>query len=176
MTTTIRKAVPGDGPALSVLGSATMLETYAEKVPGADILAHCVNRHSVTTYDAWLADPDVTTWLAESVTGAPVGYLVLMPNTLAAATSADLEVQRIYVLSRFHGAALGHALMHLAIAEAASRGAPRLVLGVMKANIHAVSFYERQGFRVIGARNFTVGASTFDDYVMGRPATMDGVR
>ncbi len=171
MTVTIRKAVPGDAPALSLLGSATMLETYAEKVPGADILAHCVNRHSAATYEAWLADPAVTTWLAQSATGAPVGYLVLMPTTLAAASPADLEVQRIYVLSGFHGTALGHALMRLAIAEAALHGAPRLVLGVMKANTRAVAFYERQGFRVIGARTFTVGASTFDDYVMGRAVT-----
>ena len=172
MTATIRKAVPRDAPALSLLGSATMLETYAEKVPGADILAHCLSRHSVATYDAWLADPAVITWLAESTTGAPVGYLVLMPTTLAAASPADLEVQRIYVLSSFHGAALGHALMRLAIAEAAARGAARLVLGVMKANTRAVAFYERQGFRVIGARMFTVGSSSFDDHVMGRPATL----
>ncbi len=171
MTVKIRQAVPGDGPALSVLGSATMLETYADKVPGADILAHCSNHHSVVTYEAWLADPGVTTWLAESATGAPVGYLVLMPTILAAASPADLEVQRIYVLSSFHGAALGHALMRLAIAEAASHGAPRLVLGVMKANTRAVAFYKRQGFRVIGARSFTVGASTFDDHVMGRSVT-----
>ena len=168
MTTTIRRAVPGDAPALSLLGSATMLETYAEKVPGADILAHCAGRHSIATYDAWLADPDVVTWLAETATGAPVGYLVLMPTTLVAAAATDLEVQRIYVLATFHGTALGHALMRLAIAEAASRGVPRVVLGVMKANTRAVAFYERQGFRVIGARTFTVGASTFDDHVMGR--------
>ncbi len=171
MTAMIRKAVPGDAPALSLLGSATMLESYAEKIPGADILAHCVNRHSIATYEAWLADPAVTTWLAESATGAPVGYLVLMPTELTAASPADLEVQRIYVLSSFHGAALGHTLMRLAIVEAAARGAPRLVLGVMKANTRAVGFYERQGFRVIGTRRFTVGASTFDDHIMGRPAT-----
>ena len=168
MTVTIRKAVPGDALALSLLGSATMLETYAEKVPGADILAHCVNCHSIATYDAWLADPVITTWLAESATGAPVGYLVLMPTTLAAASPADFEVQRIYVLSGFHGAALGHRLMRLAIAGAAAHGAPRLVLGVMRANTRAVAFYERQGFRVIGARMFTVGASIFEDHVMGR--------
>ena len=168
MTIAIRTAQPSDAQALAILGAATMLETYADKVPGPDIVSHCVHRHSVATYTAWLADPAVCTWVAEAAMGALVGYLVLMPSTHPAADPGELEVQRIYVLSRFHGAGLGHALMDRAIITAAERGAPRLVLGVMKANTRAVAFYGRQGFRVVGARRFTVGNSTFDDHLMGR--------
>ncbi len=149
-----------------------MLDTYAERLPGPDIVAHCAGRHSASVYADWLANPDVVTWLAETQTEAPVGYLVLMPATLPEADlqPGDLEVQRIYVLSRFHGAGLGHRLMRLAIDEARRHGARRLVLGVLQANTRAVAFYRRQGFDMIGARRFTVGSSVFDDHVMGRPA------
>ena len=147
-----------------------MLETYADLVDGPDIVAHCENRHAVAVYDAWLADPDIRIWIAETKRRAAVGYLVLMPATLPNDTPHpdDLEVQRIYVLSRYHGAGVGHALMACAITESASRQARELVLGVLKLNARAVAFYRRQGFREIGTRVFRVGSATFDDFVFGR--------
>ena len=76
-------------------------------------------------------------------------------------------MQRIYLLSRFHGTAGGHALMNHAIGETKARGKRQLVLGVLKANVRALAFYRRQGFTEIGTRTFQVGGSVFDDFVMG---------
>jgi ribosomal protein S18 acetylase RimI-like enzyme len=166
----IRIAGADDAARLSLVGSATMLETYAERIRGDDIVAHCSTRHGVAVYLAWLADPSVTIWLAETATGAPVGYLVLMAATLpdVAPHPDDLEVQRIYVLSRYHGTGIGRRLMQKAIDTARDRRARQLVLGVLKVNAKAVAFYRRQGFSEIGVRTFHVGTSVFDDYVFGR--------
>ncbi len=166
----IRLAAPDDARALSLLGSATMLETYAELVDGPDIVAHCENRHSVAVYAAWLADPSVVIWIAETIRRNAVGYLVLMPATLPddAPHPDDLEVQRIYVLSRYHGTGIGHALMTRAVEESARRGARQVVLGVLKRNTRAVAFYRRQGFREVGTRVFQVGSARFDDFVFGK--------
>ena len=166
----IRLADRADAPALSLLGSATMLETYAELVDGPDILAHCERRHAASVYDAWLADPAIRIWIAQTARRAPVGYLMLMPATLPdeAPHANDLEVQRIYLLSRFQGTGTGHALMNCAVAESTRRGARALVLGVLKANIRAVAFYKRQGFREVGTRVFQVGSARFDDHVLAR--------
>lgn len=163
----IRRARPGDGAALALLGAATMLETYAELIDGADILAHCRNRHSAEIYEDWLADERGTIWTAHATRGAPIGYLVLTPATLPETDPHpdDMEVQRIYVLSRFHATGVAQALMAHAIAESGPR---RLVLGVLKRNARAVAFYHRQGFREIGTRVFQVGASRFDDFVLAR--------
>lgn len=159
-----------DDRALALLGSATMLETYAELVDGPDIVAHCENRHAVAVYRAWLADPQVVIWIAETIRRNAVGYLVLTPATLPddAAHPRDLEVQRIYVLSRYHGAGVGHLLMSRAIEESVQRRARAMVLGVLKRNTRAVAFYHRQGFREIGTRVFQVGSARFDDFVLGR--------
>ncbi len=166
----IRRATTDDAEALSVVGSATMLETYADKIPGRDIVAHCIRRHSPAVYAAWLADPDIAIWVAETASHAAAGYLVLMPAALPEPEPYpdDLEVQRIYLLSRFHGTSTGHALMNQAIAETKARGKRQLVLGVLKTNTRAVDFYRRQGFAEIGTRTFKVGASVFDDFVMGK--------
>jgi ribosomal protein S18 acetylase RimI-like enzyme len=167
---TIRTAISGDEQALSLVGAATFLETYAHMIPGHDLVAHCATKHSAETYRAWLADPSVTIWLAETQAKAPIGYLVLTQATLPveAPQPHDLEVQRIYVLSRFHRSGMGYALMNLAVSKAISKGADRVVLGVHNENARARAFYKRQGFDVIDARQFHVGISVFCDSVLAR--------
>jgi ribosomal protein S18 acetylase RimI-like enzyme len=177
---TIREATLQDAAALALLGAATMLETYAELITGPDIVAHCRNRHSEAFYADWLATPRITIWIAETPSRAPVGYLVLMPATLPDIDPhpADLEVQRIYVLSRYHASGLGRALIARAIEAAREAGTRQLVLGVLKVNDRAIAFYRRQGFTQIGTRTFQVGASVFDDFVFGRmlePVAADAV-
>jgi len=168
---TIRLATPADAARLALVGAASFLETYAHMIPAEDLVAHCTTKHSAETYAAWLADPSATIWIAETdPAGAPIGYLVLTRATLPEASPhpEDLEVQRIYVLSRFHRTGMGYALMNLALAKARSKGANRVVLGVHNDNVRAIAFYKRQGFDVVDERKFTVGNSIFCDSVLAR--------
>jgi diamine N-acetyltransferase len=167
---TIRLAIPGDEAALALVGAATFLETYAHMIPGHDLVEHCAIQHAAAKYAAWLADPSVTVWLAETEIRAPVGYLVLTQATLpvGAPQPHDLEVQRIYVLSRFQRTGMGYALMNLAVSKAIAKGASRLVLGVHNENTRALAFYKRQGFEIIDERKFPVGSSVFCDSVLAR--------
>ena len=80
----------------------------------------------------------------------------------------DLEIRRIYLLSRFHGGGLGARLMATALEGARDLGAPRVWLGVYDGNARAIAFYGRQGFAPAGRRDFRVGARTYDDLVMAR--------
>jgi diamine N-acetyltransferase len=168
---TIRQAKPGDEQKLSLVGAATFLETYAHMIPGEDLVSHCAIQHSPETYAAWLRDPSATIWLAETEAKAPIGYLLLTKSTLPvdAPQPEDLEVQRIYVLSRFHRTGMGYALMNLAVSKAISKGARRLVLGVHNENARALAFYKRQGYEIIDDRKFSVGNSVFCDSVLARP-------
>ena len=98
-------------------------------------------------------------------TDAPVGYAVLCPPDFPPEhlRDGDGEIRRIYTLAAAHGTGLGPALMEECLAEARGRGHARLLLGVHPGNARARRFYERVGFRVIGERSFTVGASRFTD-------------
>ncbi len=171
MTFSIRPAIASDAAALSLLGCATMLETYTTLLPGADILAHCTLNHSTAKYAAFLDDPACVVWIAEAALGAPIGYLVLTPASLPVdgPSAADLEVLRIYVLAPYHKAGIGHDLMRLAIDAARARGAANLVLGVHNDNARAMAFYRRQGFAVIAARKFVVGGTICCDSVLALP-------
>lgn len=171
MTVNIRRAAPDDAAALSLVGAATFLDAFAGILDGKDIVAHCARHHAASVYQKYLAAPSAALWIAETDEGAaPVGYALLnTPELPEVPTQADdLEVKRIYVLSRFHGGGVGPRLMTVAIDEARVRGAGRALLGVYAGNERALAFYKKHGFERIGQRVFTVGARRCDDFILAR--------
>jgi len=166
-TWTIREAGEGDAAALALIGAATFLETFAGIIDGAAILGHCAAQHSAAAYRNYLAS-GARAWLAEAQPGgAPIGFALVAAPDLAAAEAGDIELKRIYSLSRFHGTGLGAALMERAVA--AAEGHLRLLLGVYARNDRALAFYRKQGFADIGTRRFDVGGNLYDDRVLARP-------
>ncbi|QCB42929.1 GNAT family N-acetyltransferase [Sphingomonas sp. PAMC26645] len=170
MTWRMRRAGPGDAPVLSLVASATFLDTYATVLTGADIVAHCTRNNSIAAFDTWLSDPLTIVTLAEYEPGhAPTGYTVLTaPDFPIEPGPADIELRRIYLMKQAQGSGLGAALMARAFEEAAAAGRTRVLLGVWDQNTRARAFYERQGFKVIGSRQFTVGTTLHDDPVYAR--------
>ena len=166
----IRRCTSADAPALALIGQCTFLETYADVLPGAAIIAHCAKAHSLELYQAWLADPAYQHWLAEVPGGAPVGFMVVAPPDLPlpGIGEQDAEIKRIYLLSKFQGGGVGKRFIDAAVVHAAERNVTRLLLGVYAKNHAAIGFYERCGFGKVGTRSFNVGGNLFDDFIMGR--------
>lgn len=164
----VRRAVRGDEHALSLVGQATFLETFAGVLEGEAIVQHCQRAHAANTYAGWLADPRCALWLAEVAPGnAPVGYTVVAPPDLPSADPArDVELKRIYLLGRFQGGGLGRAMLAQAVEHARSAGMARLLLGVYAGNAAAIGFYRRQGFEQVAERRFTVGDRDYEDHVL----------
>lgn len=169
----IRRAGAEDADRLSLLGRATFLESYAHLLPVGDIVAHAAHQHAPEVYARWLADARCHCFIAAvEPGGAPVGYLVATPPDLPLPEldARDLEIRRIYVLHRYQGLGLGRQLMAQVDAAARVAGMRRLLLGVYSRNAAALAFYARQGFTRAGTREFLVGASTYHDYILERPA------
>jgi ribosomal protein S18 acetylase RimI-like enzyme len=167
----IRPCTFDDADALALIGQATFLETFAGVLAGPDIVAHCQNAHAAQQYQTWLADPSFALWIAEVEPGhAPVGFMVLAPAQLPLPdlSHRDVEVKRIYILSKFQGGGTGSRLLHEALRHAGRVRAARLLLGVYADNHAALGFYERHGFRQLGSRMFNVGGRDYDDRIMGK--------
>jgi ribosomal protein S18 acetylase RimI-like enzyme len=165
----VRAARSGDEAALSLLGGATFLESYAHLLPVTDILTHVARQHATEIYSRWLADSKCSCWLVEHLPGhAPVGYAVLTPPDLPldGIGAGDLEIRRIYLLHQFQRGGLGRRLMQEVIAHARAVAARRLLLGVYSRNAAALGFYQRQGFARVGTRQFRVGANDYFDYIL----------
>lgn len=163
----IRRAGQDDAAALALIGAATFLETYAHLIGVADMLAHVGSKNGEAAYRAFAADPESALWIAEMPeTAAPVGYALLTPPDLPIEIAPDdIELRRIYVLSKFHGGGLGRRLIEATIAHARAAGKRRLLIGVYSGNDSAIGFYRRMGGEQIGTRRFQVGDALFDDLI-----------
>ncbi|MCI5066215.1 GNAT family N-acetyltransferase [bacterium] len=165
---TIRGCRSGDEDSLALIGQATFLETFAGILSGSAIVEHCSRAHSAELYREWISDPCYSLRLVEKAPGgAPIGFMVLAPPDLPIPfTDCDLELKRIYLLSKFQGAGIGGRLVETAIDHSSEQGVKRLLLGVYANNMNAIGFYERSGFRQIGTRKFKVGGVDYDDNIM----------
>ncbi|MEO0466595.1 MAG: GNAT family N-acetyltransferase [Pseudomonadota bacterium] len=167
---TLRRAELGDEYILALIGASTFLDGFLEIIPGPALVAHCQAQHNAEVYRSYLdpVNPKTACWLAEhAVTGAPIGYALNCAPTIPGETGAsDVELKRIYCMSRVHGSGAGQALMTASIAHARSLSAKRLWLGTYEQNHRAIAFYKRNGFTTVGTRQFQVGDQMFDDIVM----------
>lgn len=170
MDVNIRPCGRDDAGALALVGQATFLETYAEVLPRADILSHCVHEHGEDRYAGWLERLDHQLWIAElAETRVGIGYAMLCPPDLPVPLRPDdRELRRIYLLSKYQGGGVGARLMATVVEAAVTAGAGRLLLGVYGENHTAMTFYARQGFTQAGERKFQVGANIYDDLVLAR--------
>lgn len=171
MSVEIRPCGPQDAEALALVSRATFLESYADVLPAADILAHCEIQNRPELYRDWLSTPGWRAWLAERAdTRAPLGFALSCPPDLPLPTGpGDVELKRIYLLHRFQGVGGGAALLAAAETAARADGFDRLLLGVYSKNAQALGFYARQGFTQAGVRTFRVGANDYDDLVLAKP-------
>jgi diamine N-acetyltransferase len=166
---TIRQCTIGDETAISLLGQATFLESFAGMLDGNDILAHCANQHSISIYHGWLKQNTFSVWVAEIQPGnAPIGYLAIAPPNLPIADprADDLEIKRIYLLSPFQGMGIGKGLMQEAFNYAKRHNSRRLLLGVHSRNTNAIAFYQKLGYKIVGERKFKVGHHEYNDLVL----------
>lgn len=169
MNWTIRRASAADADLLALVGAATFLETFAPVHTAAEIVDHCRDEHSPDAYRR-LIGPASDAWIVESVpTAAPLGYALLTGADLPGAAPGDLELKRIYVLSRLHGGGAGAELMRSCLARAQERGAKRVLLSVYSKNDRALAFYRKQGFEKISDHRFFVGETGYLDDVLAAP-------
>ncbi len=184
----LRRATAEDADALALVGAATFLEAFTWMLPGEDILAHCTTSHSAESYRAAFAKPDTRITLAVTARGgSPIGYAMLAAPDLPSfpLQPGDIELKRIYLLSRFRSRqrtpvldeagrpqpelSPGQALMNAAITDAQSMQFKRLLLGTHENNQRAIAFYLRNGFAKAGTRTFQVGSQCCCDLIFARP-------
>lgn len=164
-----RAAIPGDEDALSLLGQATFLATFAFDHPGPALIRFLKELHSAEFYAARLADPDVDIVIGETPLGAPVAYALLCPPEHPDyQRDGDWELKRIYLLAPWQGGGNGTALLQQAYTVAQNRQARRLLLAVYEKNERAVGFYKRHGFSKIGDTIFMVDDIEFSDMLFAR--------
>jgi ribosomal protein S18 acetylase RimI-like enzyme len=156
-----RRCRPGDEQALSLVGQATILETYAGITDGDDLVKYANAELSVAAFSRIVASDHMRAWIAETIAGkCAVGYAVAVSDENAESFSS-FELKRLYVFYRFHGNGLGRRLMEDVLSIAKQMKSEKIWLQVHEANNHAIKFYKRFGFVQTGADLFRAGEGSY---------------
>jgi diamine N-acetyltransferase len=77
-----------------------------------------------------------------------------------------IEIERIYVLRKYHNKKIGAALMQHCLDHATSKMRDPVWLGVWERNERAIDFYKKWGFELFGSHIFRLGDDDQNDLLM----------
>src|SRR5678816_2979402 len=102
------------------------------------------------------------------VENVPVGFAKVKKSSLneQIESIAQMELQKLYVLSYYHGSGAGDALIQRVLDLANEIRPDFLWLDTHMTNAKAIRFYEKKGFAIVGKHHFVIGEQTFDYYLM----------
>ncbi len=99
-----------------------------------------------------------------------VGYIKL--NSKDAQTESvngnALEIERIYVVTKYQGKKIGQILFNKSLEIAKEKDVDFIWLGVWDQNLGAIRFYKRHGFNIFDKHQFTLGTDIQTDVMMKR--------
>lgn len=78
----------------------------------------------------------------------------------------SLEIERIYIKSKFQKHGLGKYLLNKVMEIAMERDKKIIWLGVWEKNENAIAFYKKMGFVQTGAHSFNMGDEVQIDFIM----------
>ena len=102
---------------------------------------------------------------------AVAGYLKVNTGDAQSEEMGDeaLEIERLYIKSRFQKHGLGKYLLKKAEEIATEQQLKNIWLGVWEKNENAIAFYKKMGFVEVGAHSFFMGDEEQTDLIMTKP-------
>ncbi|MFV2046099.1 GNAT family N-acetyltransferase [Metabacillus sp. YM-086] len=96
------------------------------------------------------------------------GYLKINTNDAQSEEMGDhsLEIERIYIKSKFQKHGLGKYLLNQALEIAVELNKQNIWLGVWEKNENAIGFYKKMGFVITGSHSFYMGDEEQMDLIM----------
>lgn len=167
MSPTIRRATPSDAAVLAELAARTFRQAFGAANRPEDLELHLRTRYGTAQQEAELRDPAMTSFLVEQ-DGEAIGYAQVRSGPApACVTGAEpIELFRFYLDQVWKGRGIAGPLMDTVIAEARSRQAGLIWLGVWEKNPRAIAFYGKCGFVDVGWQSFMVGTDLQRDRVL----------
>lgn len=165
----IRRATEADASALCKIAESTFREAFGDDNDPADLESHCQNHFHPDLQLAELQDPNRVTFFAlaendSTVIGFTQVNLVAEKECVPATQSSEL--QRLYVMSEWHGKGVAQQLMRLALITAKEHKSDQIWLGVWEENPKAQRFYSKYGFKPVGSHVFKVGNDPQKDIIL----------
>ena len=167
MTITIKKCTPKDLPNLQEISYETFNETFKHQNSPENMKAYLER-----AFDFEQLEKELLTTASQFffvyVNNELAGYLKVNTQDAQSEEMGDesLEIERIYIKSKFQKHGLGKYLLHKALEIAEENKKKKIWLGVWEKNENAIAFYEKMGFVQTGAYSFYMGDEEQVDFIM----------
>jgi diamine N-acetyltransferase len=175
-STQIRVGGVEDALALAELAARTFSQAFAADNRPEDLAAHIASSFGTRQQTAELADPSVTTLLAQQDHGL-IGFAQVRRNAAppCVTQTGAIELHRFYLDRACHGTGVAQVLMAAAKQAAANFGGAFIWLSVWENNPRAIAFYTKMGFKDQGSKDFFVGPDRQTDRVLVAPLSISTV-
>ncbi len=163
----ITAAGAGDAAVLMALSITTFCETFAHLNSQEDMDMYVANEMNIEKLTGELSDPGnlfFFAWYNNEVAAYAKLRLHKEPEELI--SDNPIELERIYVLHKYHGKKIGVALMNHCMDYARQKQHDTLWLGVWEHNHKAIGFYSQWGFELFGSHPFILGNDAQTDVLM----------
>lgn len=163
----IRKVTSDDIYQLQTIGRQTFFETFSEGNTEENMAKYLEEGFSYEKLNEELKDINSETYFATHENEI-IGYLKLNVGKSQTELKDDnaLEIERIYVLNKFHGKNVGQKLYEKAVQIANWKNCNYLWLGVWEENSRAINFYKKNGFVEFDQHIFKLGNDEQTDIMM----------
>lgn len=152
---------------LQKIGRQTFLETFSSNNSKENMKMYLEDAFSTEQLKAELSNENSEFYFA-ALEEDVIGYLKI--NTGDSQTEIkdknSLEIERIYVLKKYHGKRVGQLLFEKAIEISREKAVDFIWLGVWEKNPRALRFYEKNGFVKFDKHIFILGDDEQTDIMM----------
>lgn len=163
----IKRVTLNDIDQLQKIGRQTFSETFSAGNTGENMTKYLEESFSLEKLTVELNSKKSEFYFAV-IDHNIIGYLKLNFGEAQTELKDDkaLEIERIYVLQKFHGKNVGQLLYEKAIQIAKHINADYVWLGVWEKNTRAINFYRKNGFVEFDKHIFKLGNDEQTDIMM----------
>ncbi|GLI04595.1 spermidine/spermine N(1)-acetyltransferase [Paenibacillus tyrfis] len=167
MTITIKKCAFEDLRKLQEISYETFDETFKDQNSPENMNAYLERAFNLKQLEQELSHSS-SQFFFVYCNHEVAGYLKVNINDAQSEEMGDesLEIERIYIKSKFQKHGLGKYLLNQAIEIALECNKKKIWLGVWERNENAIAFYEKMGFVQTGAHSFYMGDEEQIDFIM----------
>ncbi|MEO2078213.1 MAG: GNAT family N-acetyltransferase [Bacillus sp. (in: firmicutes)] len=167
MNTTIKKCTLDDLHMLQEISYETFNQTFKHQNSPENMDAYLERAFNLPQLEKELSDVS-SAFFFVYFHNEVAGYLKVNTNDAQSEEMGDdtLEIERIYIRSKFQKHGLGKYLFNQAMDIAVKENKRKIWLGVWEKNENAIAFYKKMGFVQTGAHSFYMGDEEQTDFIM----------
>jgi ribosomal protein S18 acetylase RimI-like enzyme len=167
MTINIKKCSIEDLALLQEISYETFNDTFKDQNSSENMEAYLERAFNLNQLEKELSNAS-SEFFFVYLNDEVAGYLKVNTNDAQSEEMGveTLEVERIYIKTKFQKHGLGKYLLNKAIDIALEHNKKKIWLGVWEKNENAIAFYKKMGFVQTGAHSFYMGDEEQIDFIM----------